>query len=115
MPFQSLVLSVLLGLEEAGDTGTVGFHGLLTRLPADGAHLAVLVRVLEGLHQAEGLVHVAADGKVVDGHLANDAVPVDDEQSSVGDAFILLKDEINNFLVKKQQHPWREKNSMVCF
>jgi hypothetical protein len=33
--------------------------------PARGTDLSMLVRVLEGLDQAQGLVHRAADGEVV--------------------------------------------------
>ena len=35
----------------------VGLDGFGAGLPVGGAHLAVLVGVLEGLHQAEGLFH----------------------------------------------------------
>ncbi len=34
-------------------------YGLLAGLPVDGAHLAVLVGVLEGLHQTQRFIHIA--------------------------------------------------------
>ena len=51
---------------------------------ADAAsHLAVLVGVLEGLHQPERLVHAPAHGKVVHGDLTEGALVVNDEQAPV--------------------------------
>lgn len=43
----------------------------------------ILVGVLESLHQAEGLVHRAAHGQVVDSDLPQDALIVDHKQPSV--------------------------------
>lgn len=51
----------------------------------------MLVRVLEGLYEAEGLVDVAADGEVVDGDLAGVALVVDDEEAAEGDPLVLLE------------------------
>ena len=42
---------------------------LLTWLPVCGAHFAVLLHVLDGLEQAQRLVHGAADGHLADGDL----------------------------------------------
>ena len=42
---------------------------LLTWLPVRGAHFAVLLHILDGLEQAQRLIHRAADGHVVDGDL----------------------------------------------
>jgi hypothetical protein len=42
---------------------------LLSRVPVRRADLAVLVRELEGVDEAERLVYGAADGKIVDGDL----------------------------------------------
>lgn len=48
----------LVGIDEVLLRGLgVGLDGLGAGLPVGGTHLAVLVRVLEGLHQAEGLLH----------------------------------------------------------
>jgi len=46
--------------------------------------LLYLIRELEGLNKAHDLVNVAADGEVVNGDLADDLVPVNDEQTTVG-------------------------------
>jgi hypothetical protein len=46
-----------------------GFDGVLAWVPVRGADLAVLVGELEGVDEAKGLVHAAADGEVVDGNL----------------------------------------------
>ena len=43
---------------------------------------AVRVGILEGLDKTQGLVDGAADGEVVDGDLAKDALRVDDEQAA---------------------------------
>lgn len=49
----------------------------------------MLVGVLEGLDQAQGLVDVAADGQVVDGDLTQGALGVDDEEAAQRDALLL--------------------------
>lgn len=72
-------LSVFL-LPEGSEfgAGVVGNHSFLTGLPAGGADFAVLVRELEGLHEAESLLDVAADGQVTDRNVAHHLVGVDD-------------------------------------
>mmetsp|Transcript_7705 Transcript_7705/g.14483 ORF Transcript_7705/g.14483 Transcript_7705/m.14483 type:complete len:328 (-) Transcript_7705:129-1112(-) len=55
-------------------------HGLLPGFPVGWAHLAVFGHELEGLQQAEGLVHRAAHGQVVHRDLLQHALRVDQEQ-----------------------------------
>ena len=88
-PLRGHSLGVLLG-PEGGElvAVVVGHHGGLAGLPAGGAHLTVLVRVLEGLHHAENLVDVAADGQIVDGVLAEDTLAVDDVSGAESDTSI---------------------------
>ena len=76
-PYRSF--GVLLG-PESGElvAGVVGHHGGFARLPAGGADLTVLICVLEGLDHAEDLVDVAADRKIIDAHLAEDTLTIDD-------------------------------------
>ena len=68
--------------------------GLVAGVPVGGADLAVLVGELEGVDEAEGLVNGAADGEVVDCDLAHDAVGVDDEEATEGDAFFFDEDAV---------------------
>ena len=65
---------------EGGESITVviGDHSGRARLPARGAHLTVLVGVLESLDEAEDLVNVPAHRQVVDAVLAQGAFLVDD-------------------------------------
>lgn len=72
----------------------IGLHTLATLLPAGGADLAVLVGELEGLDETDGLLDVAADGQVVDGDLAEDAVGVDDEETTQSDTLLLNQDAV---------------------
>ncbi len=51
----------------------------------------MLVGELECLDQPQGLVYVPPDGQVVDGHLAELLVAVDDEQAAEGEAGIFLR------------------------
>lgn len=51
----------------------------------------MLVGVLEGLDEAQGLVHAAAHGQVVDRHLAQILLVVDDEEAAEGDAGRLVQ------------------------
>lgn len=55
-----------MGRKVFGDTGGVGLHGLLARLPSGWAHFSVFVGELESLDQPQGFVHVTADWKVID-------------------------------------------------
>jgi hypothetical protein len=72
----------------------VGLHGLSALLPASRAHLAVLVGELEGLDKTDGLLDVTADGKVVDGDLAEDTLGVDDEETAKSDTLVLNQDTV---------------------
>ena len=75
----NLSLSVLLCPEGSEFVATViGNHSGLARLPARGADLTVLVSVLESLDHAEDLVDVATNGKIVDAHLTEDTLAVND-------------------------------------
>lgn len=49
---------------------------------------------LERLDEADGLVDGAADGEVVDGDLAEDALGVNDEEAAEGDALVLEEDTV---------------------
>ena len=66
----------------------VGDHGGLARLPARGAHLTVLISVLEGLDHAQHFVDVAADGEIVDAELTEDTLFVDDVSGTESDTSI---------------------------
>ena len=79
------VLHLLLGVRDDGVTAG---------LPPRGTHLAVFVRVLEGLHQPEGLIDGPADGEVVHSDLSEDALVVDDEQAAQGVAVVLEIDAV---------------------
>jgi hypothetical protein len=81
-PIDSSNRNALGALEVLGRLDGVSVHGLGAGPPAGRAHLAVLVGELEGLDQAEDLVRVAADGEVVDGDLAEDALGGDDEAAA---------------------------------
>jgi len=72
----------------------VSLHGSHSGLPIGGADLAVLVVVLDGLDQAEGLVDGPANRHVVDGDLADGAGRVDDEETPEGDAVTLVEDSV---------------------
>ena len=76
-PYSSF--GVLLGPESGEFIATVvGHHGGFAGLPAGWADLTVLICVLEGLDHAEDLIDVAADGEIVDAHLAEDTLTIDD-------------------------------------
>ena len=66
-------------LPELGELGIVsGGHGGLSGSPGGGADFAVLVSVLESFNETEGLFDIAANGEVVHGDVAEDALVVDD-------------------------------------
>ena len=62
----------------------VGDDGVRPGLPAGRADLAVLISILEGLHQPKGLVHAAPDRQVIHRDLSQHALRVDYEESSQG-------------------------------
>ena len=70
-------------------TVVIGDHRGRARLPAGGADLTVLVRVLEGLDHTKDLVNVPADGQVVDAVLAESSLFVDDVRSAEGDTSVV--------------------------
>lgn len=70
-----LSLPVLEGLGAL----VVSIHSLLAWGPLGGADLAVLLDVLEALHESEDLVDVAADRQVIELHVSEHALAIDDE------------------------------------
>ena len=74
--------------------GGVWDDGVGPGFPASGAHLAVLVRVLERLHQPQGLVHGPAHGEVVHGDLPQDSLVVNNEQTSQSVPVLLEVDSV---------------------
>lgn len=93
-------LEVLLGFVR------VRHHRLAAWAPSSGTHLSELVGVLEGLHEAQRLVHTASDGQVIDGHLAQILLLVDDEEAAEGNARFLVQHAVRTAhfhrLVRKQ-------------
>jgi len=86
-PYSSF--GVLLGPESGEFIATVvGHHGGFARLPAGWADLTVLICVLEGLDHAEDLIDVAADGEIVDAHLTEDTLTIDDVGGTKSNASI---------------------------
>ena len=87
-PYSSF--GVLLGPESGEFIATVvGYHGGFAGLPAGWADLAVLIDVLEGLNKTDGLVNITANGKIVDGDLAEGTIRSDDEGASKGNTCII--------------------------
>ena len=59
----------------------VGFDGLGSLLPVSRAYFSVLIGVLEGLDKSEDLMHASSYGGIVDLHVSDDALLVDDEKA----------------------------------
>lgn len=78
-------LEVLLGLVGVSN------HRLAAWAPSRGTHLAVFVGVLEGLHEAQCLIHATAHGQIVDGHLSEILLVIDDEETAEGNARLLVQ------------------------
>lgn len=68
----------------------IGNHRLGAGFPAGGANLAVLLVVLEGLDNAQDLVHGAAHRQVVDLDGADIALGVDDVRCAQSDAAVAV-------------------------
>lgn len=69
----------------------VSDHGLGTGFPVGRADLTVFIGELECLYQAEGFVDAASNGQIIDGHLAEILLSIDDEQSPEWDTALLLQ------------------------
>ena len=70
----------------------VRLHGLLAGSPVGGANLIGMgLHVLEGLQHAQGFIHVAAHGQVVDGGVHDHTIGIDDEQATQSDASVLVE------------------------
>ena len=92
-PYSSF--GVLLGPESGEFIATVvGHHGGFAGLPAGWADLTVLICVLEGLDHAEDLIDVAADGEIVDAHLAEDTLT-----RNLGLDLIVVVTKVSSFVV----------------
>lgn len=73
-----LSLPVLEGLLAA----VAGVHSLFAGGPLAGAHLTVLLIVLEGLNEAEDFTDITADGEIIELAVSEDSLAVDDESSA---------------------------------
>ena len=92
MPISSESFKLVVGIGQVGgDTVLVGLHGLLAWPPSSGANLSVFVGELEGLDKSESLVHISADGEIVDCDLADLAFGINYEEAAESDSFVLLK------------------------
>lgn len=91
---QILALGLLLLGEEVFTLLDVRFDGVTSWFPAGWADFSVLVSELKGLDQTQGLLNRASNWKVIDGDLSQDALVVNDEQTPVGDALVLLQDTV---------------------
>jgi len=85
---------LVLGLKVTLGALGVRLHGGRAWLPSGRAHLAVLVGELEGLHQAQCLIHVTAYGQIVDGNLTEVLLSVDDKKSPETQTLVLLEDPV---------------------
>jgi hypothetical protein len=56
-----------------------GIHTLLAWGPLAGADFAVLLDMLESLNEAKNLIHVTPDGEVIELHVSQDTLAIDDE------------------------------------
>ena len=65
-------------------------HSGFTGGPLSGAHLTVLISVLEGLDETEGFIDVAADRQVTDGVVAEDTVAIDDVSGAESDTTVTI-------------------------
>lgn len=65
-----------------GNTSAVRRERLLALVPVGRAHLAVLVAELEPLDHTDGLIHIAAHAVVVNVHVTEDTLGVDQEQTA---------------------------------
>ena len=58
-------------------------HGLFPLVPAQRADLTVFFKVLQGIHDANGLVNAATQRHIIHQHVANNTLLVDEEQAAV--------------------------------
>ena len=69
---------------------SIRLNSLVTRLPVGGTDLTVLSNELEGLDQSQNFIDVSANREVVDGHLVDLALRIDDEETTKGDTSLLV-------------------------
>jgi hypothetical protein len=76
----SLFASVLsLPVLESLLTAVAGIHALLAGSPLASAELAILFNMLESLNKAEDLINVTTDGEVVELHVSQDTLAINDK------------------------------------
>jgi hypothetical protein len=80
----------------------IWLHGLGSRSPLGRADFAVLVGILEGLHESDELVNVSAYWQIVVGCMSEDALVIDDESSSKVKISYLLATPASGPLVMRQ-------------
>lgn len=63
-------------------------------MPVGGADLTVLLSELEGVNETDGLVDGSANGEIVDGDLSDNALGVNDEETTESNAILLNEDAV---------------------
>jgi hypothetical protein len=78
--YVSLFAGVLsLPVLESLLAAVAGIHALLAGGPLARANLAILFNMLESLNEAENLIHVTADGEVVELTVSQNTLAIDDK------------------------------------
>src|SRR5699024_5036380 len=68
-------------------------HRLLALSPVGRTYFAVLLEMLERIDHPEHLVHITAEGQVIDDHVPHDTALVDEEQTAVSHGSSPLEEE----------------------
>ena len=81
----------------------VRLHGLRSRSPLGRTDFAVLVGILECLHESDELLYVSADWQVVVGCVSEDAFVIDDEcGSNIKEIYLLATPALGPLVIR---HP----------
>ena len=72
----------------------IGFHGFLSRFPSGGTDFTMLVCKLKCLDKTQSLINITTNREIIDRHLPQDTLVINDEKSSQGVAVVLQIDPI---------------------
>lgn len=95
LPLNIILYLIINSLEVLLRLVGISDHGLVAGLPSSGADLSVFISVLERLDQTQSLVHTATHGQVIDGHLTQILLVIDDEEATEGNARLLIQHSVS--------------------
>ena len=73
----------------------IGFHGFLSRFPSGGTYFTMFVCKLKCLDKTQSLVDITTNREIIDRHLPQDTLVINDEKATERNTVVLFQDVVS--------------------